>query len=208
MSSISVQPTSSWISTNEHSRDPSLTMAASIMGLTMALNDFASAQGMQISKLNAQITTLGRAINLLRSYTPQGYQSNGTSPNTIHTDQAPWNVVPTAKDDLVTIMEAVNSNGLNQSGLFVQAGSTELDTTSISWDTAASGNSPYRDTFSQSGMNALGQSLQAISTQLTTQVQTLTAQASQTTEMSNTMSQAASSVLANMMQMYLATAKA
>ena len=204
----SVSSVTSWIATNERARDPSLTMAASIMGLTMALNDFASAQGTQISQINSQITTLGNAINLLRSYTPQGYQSNGTTPNSINTGQAPWNVQPTANRDLITIMEAVNTNGLNQAGLFLQAGSTQLNISSINWSTAASGNSPYSDVFTQSGMNALGQSLQAISTQLTTQVQTLTAQASQTTEMSNTMSQAASSVLANMLQMYLATAKA
>jgi hypothetical protein len=194
-----------WINENENSNDASLSMSACIMAFTMALNDFASAQGTEISELNNQVSTLSTAINLLRTYTPQGF-SSGTTPNTINLSSVPWSS-GNADADLYTIMQALNSNGLNTStNYFVSPGSTSLlPASQINWSTAVS---TYSADFNQAGMNTWGQSLQASSTQLTTDVQTMTAQASQTTQMSNTMSQAASSVLANMLQMYLAGAKA
>ena len=202
---MTVGSISTWVTTNEKSHDASLSMAADIMAFTIALNDFAGAQGSQISQLNNQISALSNAINLLRTYTPQGY-SSGTTPNTIDLSTTPWKS-GNAQADLYTIMQALNDNDLNSStNLFLAPGSTSLlPESQVDWTTAAG---TYSADFNQAGMNAWGQSLQAVSTQLTTNVQTMTAQASQTTQMSNTMSQAASSVLANMLQMFLAGAKA
>jgi hypothetical protein len=170
----------------ENMPDSPENMETDAIGLTLALNDFASAQGTQISELNNQIESLSESINLVRSYTPEPGSASPSSgeqsaePRTTAENSAALNA------DLAAVLKEINSAELNPS-------SNEADAANLTADPAAQNLNP-------AGLDTLDQELQAESTQLTTEVQTQTAQASQTVQMSNTMSQAASSVLANMLE--------
>jgi hypothetical protein len=206
---MSVEPIVTWTKNNLDAQDPALRMTASIMWLNSALNDFAGVQVALTTHVNGQVTGLSNAMNLLRTYTPEGDQSGTTTPNGIDTTLPQWSG-PTANQDLYTIISCLQQNniGADYVSLFTIPGSTTLcqpGTGNMDWTTAEKNDS---DLFSQAGMQALGQTMQALNTQMTTQVQTLTSEAGQTNQLANTMSQAASSLLANWLQNLLAAAKA
>jgi hypothetical protein len=161
-------------------------MGADAMGLTLALNDFASVQGAQISQLNNQIESLSEAISLIRSYTPEpgsappSSSEQGAEPRITGESSAALNA------DLAAVLKEINS--------------AESDPSIDEAEAAGLTAEPLAQNINPAGLDTLAQELQAESTQLTTEVQTQTAQASQTVQMSNTMSQAASSVLANLLE--------
>jgi hypothetical protein len=147
---------------------------AEMKGLVMSEDSFASAQGVEISQLNDQVSALNNSVNLLRSYTPEvgpapsaGYQ--GAAAGATSESRAALDA------DLTTVLNEINS---------VRPDRSSNEANPANWTAEP----PAQNL--NSGVN----------TQLTTEVQTETAQASQTTQMSNTMSQATSSVLANLLE--------